>query len=641
MSKDKSYLTPLTGKIKRKKFLVVDIESKKDDTQEAGFTRPFMVGVYDGETYRSFRNDPSDHGWSSAYFLDGGCVDKALRYILRAKYLGYHIYAHNGGRFDYLHFMPWLMHVGVKLGFSFNAVPVSSSIQILDIFKIKSTPHHKQKRHRKTFRFLDSVRLIPMKLDKAAKSFGLEGKLEHDLHMDELEPKWDEYLKQDCVQLYEVMVKFHDYVENVLCGQVGVTTPSTAMQLFRRKYLKEDISRDIETHDFVRNAYFGGRVEVYKTEGEKLRYYDFNSSYPASMLKAMPAGGAIEWGAREAPLRLRQDYIGFVEADVYVPETLNIPPLPIRFGQLPTKILNLEAGKTISNKKLVFPVGKLRGTWEWEELQMAVEFGVKIVNWRRSIWYEPKFMFVEYVHDLYAYRDKSRSEYDVGLAMIAKLMLNATYGKFGQKPTRKKIHMWNDPDLPGDATPATRDPFECSVYYSDEESDAEYIIPHIAARVTAIGRVKLYREAIKAAERAGGEVYYVDTDSALTTAYLESSTELGALKDEFPEESGELSGKFLAPKVYYLEGPKDFEYVKAKGVQNPTKAAIEAMSKGWTSFSERLEKVGSLAQVGFSRGPQTYTAPKRFLGDTGKRKMLPDGSTEPWVLDMWSAEEEL
>ena len=44
----KDYLEPLSSKVKSRKFVVYDIESKADDTQDPGFTRPFMVGVYDG-----------------------------------------------------------------------------------------------------------------------------------------------------------------------------------------------------------------------------------------------------------------------------------------------------------------------------------------------------------------------------------------------------------------------------------------------------------------------------------------------------------------------------------------------------------------------------------------------------------------
>ena len=53
----RDFLEPLTSEVKRKPFVVFDIESKRNDTQEPGFTRPFMVGFYDGKKFTSFYND--------------------------------------------------------------------------------------------------------------------------------------------------------------------------------------------------------------------------------------------------------------------------------------------------------------------------------------------------------------------------------------------------------------------------------------------------------------------------------------------------------------------------------------------------------------------------------------------------------
>ncbi|KAJ3388678.1 hypothetical protein HDU92_001379, partial [Lobulomyces angularis] len=42
----------------------------------------------------------------------------------------------------------------------------------------------------------------------------------------------------------------------------------------------------------IRQAYYGGHTDVYKpfSPTGKAYYYDINSLYPASMLKAMPTG---------------------------------------------------------------------------------------------------------------------------------------------------------------------------------------------------------------------------------------------------------------------------------------------------------------------------------------------------------------
>lgn len=635
MSQNADKLMPLSGKPRSRQFLVLDLESKDGFSQTAGFTRPFMCGVYDGKKYYAFfdKEPCTEENWRDHYYRPGGCVDRMMRFILRREYRGWHIYAHNAGRFDYLFLMPWLMQLGVDLGFSFGVIPVASSIQVLDVWQ--------GNRHAR-FRFLDSLKLIPTSLDKAAKSFGLKGKDKSALSEDLDTPEWDRsawisYNRVDCIQLYRVLEKFHHYVEHVLLGEVGITAPSTSMKIFRRRFLKDAIPRAKDTHEFIRASYKGGRTEPFIRHGRKLRYFDINSSYPAAMLQDMPAGDATWWTGRPHRRFLDGKHVGFVEARVLVPTSLNLPPLPVTKG------------------KLIFPVGRLEGIWEWSELQMALEVGCEIVEYKRSVWYPSKPIFKEFVLELYQYRDKKNPLYDEGLAEVVKIMLNALYGKFGMKTLRKQIYLWNDPELPDNAVPANGDP-DCPVWYAETESDAPYIMPQISARVTSLARQRLYRGMLEI-ERSGGQVYYVDTDSIITDGMLETSSELGAFKDELPELSGRIIGDFVAPKLYMLtadpavqrgKAEKPFSKVKAKGVpfrkgqkesqEDVARRMVETfqkLAKGEQITLDRLEKIGTLAQEGFSRGPLMRQVPRRFLAEDAKRVIHQDGTSSPLVVDMW------
>jgi len=97
--------TEMREKLGTADFIVCDIESKDGDSQKAGFTRPFMTGVYTGESFHPFY-DKEDirNEWpiEEAYFRPGGNVDRAMRFMLQTRFRGHHIYAHNGGRFEYL-----------------------------------------------------------------------------------------------------------------------------------------------------------------------------------------------------------------------------------------------------------------------------------------------------------------------------------------------------------------------------------------------------------------------------------------------------------------------------------------------------------------------------------------------------------
>jgi hypothetical protein len=633
-------LTPLTGPVKRKPFLVLDIESKEDDTQHAGFTRPFMVGIYGNlekgqpPSYKAFF-DTAAGPWEERYWLEGGCVDRAMRFILQNKFAGHHIYAHNAGRFDFLFLLPWLMNIGIALGFRFSIIPVASSIQVLDIWKGRTRPEDGMVLREKLWRCLDSLKLIPTSLNKAAAGFGLPGKLEHDLSLPEDDPRWVDYNEQDCEQLYRVLEKFHDYIENILGGEVGVTAPATSMKIFRRQYLKRAIPRSIDTHSFVRRGYVGGRVEPYELDAELLRYLDINSSYPRAMLELMPAGQA--WHCDGEPPERFKRRLGFVEAKVTVPY-MHIPVLPVK---------DPETGK------LIFPYGRLHGVWEWDELQLAMREGAVIEEWGHSVWYDGVPLFEDFITALYAYRDKNNPLFDPGLADVAKNMMNSHYGKYGMKTLRKQFYLYDDPKRPEDSVPLTNDP-DSVLYVAEEECDAQYIMPQIAARVTALGRIRLF-EAMKAASCSdcwprrcdcgrNEFVAYTDTDSIITPTELPTSPALGDLKDEIPEHSGKLYGRFIAPKVYILrtepvefpwEADTFFEKVKAKGLEDRSRKNVERLARGKTIRQRRLEKVGTLARTGFSRGPRMVTVPKRFLKMHGKREILPDGSTRPFKMKMW------
>lgn len=608
-----SNFTPLKGPIKSKPFLVLDLESKDGDSDRAGFTRPFMCGIYSVDGYRAYF-DRNRGAWDERYYLEGGCVDRGMRQILRNKYAGHHIYAHNAGRFDYLFLLPWLMNQGIDLGFRFSIIPVASAIQVLDVWR-DSNPTYK-------WRFLDSIKLIPVGLDKAGKMFGLGGKLEQDLNTPESDEKsWIKYNKQDCVLNYQVVERFHDYIEKVLCGEVGITAPATAVKLYRRKYLKAAMPRNEETHDFVRAGYVGGRTEPFIREGFGLKYFDINSSYPAAMLDTMPGGVAAEWEGTP-PDRMLTERIGFAQVDVHVPEGLRIPPLPVKGD-----------GKENGPAKLIFPVGRLTGIWEWGELQQALSMGCTIHKWHKSVWYEPVEMFRDYVNDLYKYRDKSNPAYDEALAQVVKILLNATYGKFGMKTERKQIYLAGDPEMPEKCCPVNGDP-DCPLWYATKTVDAPYVMPQIAARVTALARVRLLKGMLKALE-LGGDVYYCDTDSIVTNVDLPTSNALGDLKDEFPEQSGKLHGLFLGPKLYLLEADDGFEKVKAKGMQKRTRDILNRLVAGESIDQPRLEKIGGMAQRSFVSGPRMLNVPKRLLSTQGKRIIHDDGTSSPYVLSMW------
>ena len=583
------YLTPLTSEIKRKQFATFDLESKDGESETVpGFTRVFLAGFFDGESFESFRGQDS--------------IADLMLYMLQPRYLGWHLYAHNGGRFDFLHLLPWLATEGKQLGFSFCAIPAGKSggIQILDIWKSTKGKPRKGK-----WRLLDSIKLIPLALEKACKTFGLPGKEQLPLDTHESDRRWEVYNEQDCRALWSVLGRFHTMVEDNLGGEVGITTPATAMKTFRRKYLPHKIHRGEDAHEFVFGTYCGGRTEVFQREAAGLNYYDINSSYPAVMREPMPSGPAIWWNGPppECFTKEGSGYVGFVEASVELDSY--IPILPVK-----------------RDGKLMFPAGRVRGRWDWAELSRVRD---SVVKYGKSVWFQSSPLLASMVEDLYPYRDSSLPGYDAGLAYVVKILLNSLYGKFGQSAMRRKVVPWSE-DLPEGAIPVDGTSLS-PVWYIDEEVTAPYIMPQIAAHVTALARLKLYDWMAG----CGESLAYCDTDSIITSSTLDTTTALGGLKNEHPGVT--FHGTFLAPKLYMLKGSDDSIKVVAKGIRERTEATFKTLRSGGTVSSMELEKLGKLAHKGFAK-PEMFELKKSLKFKSVKREW--DGNrTKPIIFKDW------
>lgn len=663
-------LTALLSKVKRHRIVVYDLESKDGPTQRPGFTRVFLAGLYDGSTFQSFRNvldtkptEWEERGhkhvnpgiskvpWERQAIEDGGCIDQLMRQVLCSAYRGAYIYAHFGGNFDHLHVLPWLRARTAE--FAWKVIPVQSSIQVLAI-------QHRMSKH--TWKFLDSFRLLPMTLDKASKTFGFKGKLTHDLTLHEDDPKWVPYLEQDCKALHESLTQFQNLLVDKLGGEMGITAPSSAMKLYRRKYMghgktpaiipqhrhfKECAARGEACegcmHAWIRRGYYGGRVEVFRPRGEGVSYYDINSSYPRAMLEDMPGGEVRQFGPSQgvdAFAQFERSAVGFVECEVDIPDTCYLPPLPYRDE---------------NSGKLLFPVGRFNGVWSWSELRLLSDPLVQgtVLNIKRSVWYERKSLFFDYVKELYAYRDKSDLLYDEGLAAICKLMLNASYGKFGMNEDRREILVLG----PGESAPegATfprledgEDDVMSKVCYVEKRVSPPYVIPQISAQITALARVRLW-QFMASVLRIGGKLYYCDTDSLITDLderFMHCSAELGELKNEYPGEK--LNVELVGPKMYLLEKGKPFsedgpiagengmfQKLAMKGVPKDmrTVETLRKFQRGEEVSYPLLEKLGAMAGRQFLQPPRMRTVKKSLKSQNDKRVMTHDVDSRPRVID--------
>lgn len=576
---DSTILRRLQGDPKIRKFATIDIETRK-------WVEPYAVGFYDGTYYTDFVD----------YSFTWKAVDASLLFVLRPEYAGYWIYAHNGGNFDFTFFLNRLItQRHFKSRYSVDIIPIGSTIVTFTVVETDPGMHYKGCPERgcrgckpkrvdgrdQKWTFVDSARLLPMALDEVGETFNVTKKVVLQMSYDELAKEQHQatmrhYLKIDCVSLHEGIGVVQKMV-NDLGGQIGVTLPSTSLDLFRRAFQKEDIhtnrhwlscqlygeplkkgdkrccSSSTEKtkvfaclHDFIREAYFGGRTEIYRMKFDPYRddagrwveyanLYDINSHYPHCMLEPMPVGPAIEMhGLTEAQVYSNaRRLVGIVECDVEIPEDCYLPPLPLKM-----------------NGKLMFPTGRLHGTWDTAELALLPRVGGRIVKTYRSVWFETVPIFIRFIRHLYKFRQKKNpdgtpnKEYKKALDKLAKLLMNSLYGKWAMKVNRQKIVI--HPTSPEGKNCIN---FEADVWSEETIVNPIYVLPQLSVHVTSVARARLWEINMKVLQD-GGRIYYNDTDSLVCSgATLETGGDLGALKNEATIKRA----VFALPKLYLVE----------------------------------------------------------------------------------------
>jgi hypothetical protein len=243
----------------------------------------------------------------------------------------------------------------------------------------------------------------------------------------------------------------------------------------------------------------------------------------------------------------------------------------------------------VRDDEILFPYGGLYGHWTYPEMRQLLKDGGDIIRVKECIEFaETENPFDRYVDFCYGERLKAKEPIQ---KEFWKLMLNSLYGKFGSHGQIETI-------------------------FDDESSlvggEAKYSNVIWSAYVTAYARLRLLEYL-----RCTSKCYYTDTDSLFTPDVLETSTELGKLKQEGTYSQAWFKGN----KIYLLDG-----VAKAKGV--PKANQLEFFETGRTEY---------LKPTRFRESRKTSKAANHWLPVEKvnrlrytKRKILFDGSTEPW-----------
>jgi len=564
-------LRPFTGVHAPLDFAVYDLEWYPETYKLR------LVGVYDGSHYRSYT--------SIAEFLNAELTSETRGRIL---------FAHAGGLADVQFVLEEILRQGRdwKVEASFSG---SSAILV------------KATRGDRTWVFADSYWLLKDALAKIGKSLG-EQKGGDDYRCPDFphcghrieEDDWRlpkcifyapigilrDYNALDCRILFNGISRFQEEIL-ALGSSLRPTIASTAMRLFRSRFLNGPIRTNARVNETARIAYIASRVEVFQEYMTgPAHYYDLNSSFPFSMTSPCP--GALKGSSRRWE---EGDELALVDATIRAPNR-DVPPLPYR----------AESGR------ILFPFGRWRSWFSGVDLLLLLESGGTIDKVHRALSFESRLDLAAYVTLIYELR---RTEKDPFRRLVYKYLMNALYGKFGETP--EKQAMLVNPDK----IPAVAERIASGVYLVPETVRIEHEHVPFAMCVTARSRALLTRGLWATSSRA-----YCDTDSIVTRDTLPTSDALGDWKEE---EAIEREAVFLAPKLYRLD-----DRIKAKGFPRLRLADFEKLRAGGSIELNRMLRIRELYRSG-NTAPRGLPTKKRVWGAAQpKRRPTPEGGTEPW-----------
>lgn len=575
---------------KIRKFLTYDLEWFPDTMQLR------LIGVFDGARYR--------HYLSVQAFLDAELTRDA-----RGKWF----YAHAGGLAD----IQYLLEVLIE----------DPTYEVDCMFSGSSAVIVKVKRGKDMWYFVDSYWLLRDKLRNIGKWLGMDkGGADGDTATFFAEMKeLIEYNEQDCVILWQAINQFQITLMEI-GGQLQMTLASSALMLFRRRFLERDIQTSRKLNALARSSYHASRVEPYRRKITNGYIFDINSSFPYAM--TFPAPGAVKRSTKRRPTSDGALYMA--DCEVRVPD-MYLPPIPYRPH---------EAGK------VYYPVGSWRSWFMNVDLELLESQGGRVEKVHEVIEFEQFHGLAEYATTLY---DKRKKAEKGGMEdAVWKLLLNSCYGKFAEGNSKQRLRvnpastrcMHNPPcvsyDRKGEIIhDACMEMLMPGVFLITEEKPIPHQCVPIASNVTAIARRTLFNSL----KKCEADVAYTDTDSVFTKTVLPTGTELGDMKLEHLL----VEAEFLQCKLYSATviDPKDDtktqRKVKAKGFSRMTADSFDLVADGFALNIERMTRVKEIFRAGASTGmvtPGTKNYMKEVrASEQTKRKMFRNGTSRPWHVD--------
>jgi len=472
------------------KIAVIDFET--DPFEFGKIPTPFCAGFYDGENYIDF--------WGEK------CVEELVFHIhsLKDEHI---IYAHNGGKFDFLYILQY-----------FHA-----KILIINGRIVKGFIGKQEMR--------DSYAAIPIALSAYKKD-----DFDYDKNKKENREKFKDeilaYQKNDCIYTHELIKAF------CLEFDYKLTIGGASMEKFKQFHTVQYLKGKWQDDD-LRPYYYGGRVECFKTGivKQKIKIFDVNSMYPFVMKNY-----------------LHPTTNDFSIARRITKATCFVTCIGKNYGAFPRR---LENGRLDFNQEY----GEFNVTIH--EFETALETGTfvcdKIIKVYEDFERRSFDNFVDYYFDA---RKTAKLKGDKIHDIFYKLILNSAYGKFATDPEDHRDAIINRGELmPEPWVLGWENQGFC--IWEKPAIRKYYLNVGTAASITGAARAVLLLGLSRAKD-----IIYCDTDSIICSDLdcEKSETALGAWKLEGEGDWAAIGGK----KMYAIFDGKSCIKQASKGARlNP------------------------------------------------------------------------
>ena len=377
--------------------------------------------------------------------------------------------------------------------------------------------------------------------------------------------------------------------------------------------------------------------------GSTIKGYDVNSLYPTSMsICDMPVGEPVFFELIDptfdlASIKGHDKPFGFFNVDIETPDNLEHPIIQ-------TRVKTGEGWRTIA------PLGKWNDVLFSEEIYNSETYGYKFTI-KSGYLFDKANIFKEYVETLFDIKQNTPSHDPMYL--VAKLLMNSLYGKFGMSymlqdhiiVTNTQLDKYiNNPNIEVDSITNLSDNLvlismlDNNKYlnYNTDINDSDFNISiGIASSITAYSRI--FMSQFK--NRDDFILYYSDTDSIYISGILDPKL-VGNKLGQFKLENTFKDALFLAPKVYAGITTDDKLIVKIKGL---TKSVINndvtfdklllLLNKDKSLVFNQIKSQRSLSEGSINLLEQTYT----LIPSESKRELVYKNNilvgTKPYIID--------